>query len=128
MTIINRHKRAKNRSKHLRVDKHQQESNQILFITFQEETPQFATYKIINQSKHVHIEYHQKDLPHHTEILLPEQEAIFSWTNPMKSDHKITCKFFGSGAENDQQMIDYQMSKVDVEPDNLELNEKIELP
>jgi hypothetical protein len=58
MTIINRHKRSNNKSKHLRVDKHQQESNQILFITFQEETPQFATYKIINQSQALHIEYH----------------------------------------------------------------------
>ena len=73
MTIINRHKRSLNRSKYLRVEKQLQEENQILFITFHEETPQFATYKIENHSSHVHIEYHQKDYPHNTQILLPEQ-------------------------------------------------------
>ena len=46
----------------------------------------------------------------------------------MKAEHKITCKFFGSGSDNDQQMVDYQMNRIDIEPDNLELNERIELP
>ena len=72
MSIINRHKRSLNRSKYLLVDKQLQEENQILFITFNEETPQFATYRIENHSKQVHIEYYQKDYPHNTAILLPE--------------------------------------------------------
>lgn len=72
MTIINRHKRSFNRSKFLRVEKQLQEENQILFISFYEETPQYATYKIENQSRHVNIECHQKELPHNTQILLPE--------------------------------------------------------
>ena len=63
MTIINRHRRSLNRSKHLLVDKQLQDENQIFFITFHEETDGFATYKIENHSKHVHIEYHQKDYP-----------------------------------------------------------------
>jgi hypothetical protein len=94
MSIINRNKRQIVRSKNLLVDKQLQDENQILFITFYEESPKFPTYKIENHSKFISIEYHQKDYPHNTNVLMSEQNAIFSWTNPTNVDYKITCKFF----------------------------------
>lgn len=125
MSILNRHKRSFNRSKYLRVEKQLQDENQILFITFYEETHHNATYKIENQSKHVHIEYHQKDFPQNTQILLPEQSQIYAWSNPRDTEYKITCKFFGGEASNP---ANQQNRRIDIEPDDLELNEKLELP
>lgn len=94
MSIINRNKRQIVKPKNLLVDKQLQDENQILFITFYEESPKFPTYKIENHSKFISIEYHQKDYPHNTNVLMPDQNAIFSWTNPTNVDYKITCKFF----------------------------------
>jgi hypothetical protein len=60
-------------------------------------------------------------------VLLPEKESIFSWTNPMSKEHQITVKYYGY--DNGQSpMVDYQSTRIDLEPDNLELNMKIELP
>lgn len=39
LSLLNRHKRAFNRSKHILIDKQQQEENHILFVTFIEQTP-----------------------------------------------------------------------------------------
>jgi len=94
MSIMNRNKRQLVKPKYLLVDKQLQEENQILFITFCEESQKFPTYKIENHSKFISIEYHQKDYPHNTNVLMPDQNATFSWTNPTNVDYKITCKFF----------------------------------
>lgn len=100
-----------------------------MFISFNEEEAKFATYRIENRTKHLMIEYHQKDYFQNTSVLLPESDSVFSWTNPHNVDYKITCKFFSNGSVDElAPMQDYNSTRIDIEPDNLELNEKIELP
>lgn len=69
ITIMNRNTQNLKKSKFILVEKDLQEQNQIMFITFSEENPKFPTYKIENKSKIVQVQYYQKDLPHHTDVI-----------------------------------------------------------
>lgn len=83
MTIFNRSTKDISLSKFILVEKDLQESNQITFVTFSEEDRKFPTYKLENKSRYVTLKYHQKELPHHEDLLKPGESRIFSWTNPL---------------------------------------------
>ncbi|CDW82625.1 ph domain containing protein [Stylonychia lemnae] len=124
IAIINRSTKSLNQSKFILVEKDLQEANQIMFVTFSEENQKFPTYKLENKSKLVKLQYYQKDHPHNSDVLLPGRSSIFSWTNP-QADQQITLKLYKERHEIDPKN---EFQKIDIQPDNLELNLKINLP
>ena len=74
------------------IEKQLQEKDQIVFVSFEEESALYPTYKIENKSDIIKIEYYQKDYPHHAQVINPKQSQVFSWTNP-SAEYKILCKY-----------------------------------